>query len=107
VVIHDLYIVSARVLPPETHTPPIVDANAIFARSVACELLEAIARRKAQILERLRRIDEEQFAESDALELAVQPLDALPPKEPLGLIVPKAPDHKILMIAPCANNVKR
>jgi hypothetical protein len=49
VVINDFNIVGTVVSPHKTDPPLVVDANAVLARSVTSQSLQAVARRNAQV----------------------------------------------------------
>jgi hypothetical protein len=69
VVVGDLDIVRVAVLPPKADAPLIVDVNAVLPGSIPFELLQAIARRDAQVVEQLCSVDEPELPQHDPLEL--------------------------------------
>lgn len=66
------------VLPSEADAPLIVDANTVLPSALPSKLLESVPRRDAQIIEGLGGIDDDQFAQHGALELARISADPLP-----------------------------
>jgi hypothetical protein len=62
VIINDLNIVSVAVPPHETHSPLIIDTDAVSAPAVATKFLQPIAGRNAQILQRSRMVQHNEFS---------------------------------------------
>ena len=51
VVIHYLYVFSARFRPAKADAPLIIDANAVLPEAVAPQCFKAIARRHPQVIQ--------------------------------------------------------
>jgi hypothetical protein len=62
VVIDDLHIFRAYIGPSKANTPLIVDSNAVLARTLALECLQAITRRNIQVTQPARDFKLPQFA---------------------------------------------
>jgi hypothetical protein len=56
VVVDDLDILSIPLSPPKTDPPLIVDADAVLPRTIARQLLQAIARRTPKVFQGFSRI---------------------------------------------------
>jgi hypothetical protein len=56
----------------------IIDADAVLAESVAPKSLKALPRRYPQVIDRLSRIQEEQLAMSDSLQVSAEPSHPFP-----------------------------
>jgi hypothetical protein len=93
VVINDLDFISVAVFPPKADAPLIVDANAMLARAIAFELLEAIAGRNPEVIEPFRRVDRDELTEHGPHELRRIATDVLALEEGFGVAVGEALDH--------------
>jgi hypothetical protein len=67
VIIDDLDIVSVPNAPYETDSPLFVDSNAVLTSPVTAKLLQAVARRHPQILQRLRIVQHRELTSSGVL----------------------------------------
>jgi hypothetical protein len=67
VIVDDLYIVRVAVPPVKAYPPLIVHADAVLSSTVAGESFQTVPWRKTKILQRLRRVQHDQFALSQAL----------------------------------------
>ncbi len=92
-VIDNLDVVSIATFPAKTDPPLVVDANAMLPYSITCQLLEAVARRHAEVIERGSRVDLGKLAQRDSLNRMRQLADRLPVEEALRVLVPEAADH--------------
>jgi hypothetical protein len=95
VVVDDLDIVRVAAAPAEAHTILVVDANTVRALPIAAERIEPIARRHPQVVQGGGCIQHHQLPQRQALNLGVQPLDALSAGQRLGRPVGKAGDHAV------------
>jgi len=68
-IIHDLDVVSVALSPHETDPPLIVDSNAMLTLTVAVKLLQAVAGRDAQVLQRLCVVQHGHLATRGALDI--------------------------------------
>jgi len=93
VVIHDLHIGGVSRIPLETHTPLIAYANAVLTAAISRELLQPIARRRPQILDRIGSIQEEQLLESGAGKRPRESSRPLTAEDLLGLSITKRLYH--------------
>jgi hypothetical protein len=93
VVIDDRNLERVAVLPAETDPPLIVDPNTVLPETIAFEFLQAIARRNAEIFERLSSIDRYELSKHRALEFSRETSDGLACEEAASIPVPEALDH--------------
>jgi hypothetical protein len=61
-VVNDFDIVRLSILPSETDSPLVIDADAVLAGAVADQRFETIPQRDSQILKFLRRMQVHQLA---------------------------------------------
>lgn len=73
----------------------IVDPNAVLARAVPGELLQAVARRCPQIVDIGSRVDQQQSPACDPLNVLWEFLGELPVKDSLGPFVGERFDHPV------------
>jgi hypothetical protein len=81
------------VSPLKADPPLIVDANTVLAGTVATQPFQAIGRRHAQILQRLRPAKHTQLAQGNLLNVGWQPARPLPVEDLLCFCVPETLDH--------------
>jgi hypothetical protein len=93
VVIDDLDVVCISGSPAETDPPLGVDPNAMLAGPIPLQLLQTIARRQPQIIERRRCIEHTELPERDPLEICPQLSHREALEETFGIAVPEALDH--------------
>ena len=93
-VIGNLYVVRAVVLPAEADAPLIVDADAVLALALPFQSFEAITRWGSQVPQRLGSLDHFQFPARRFLKRLIAP-DLLIVQQPLGIPIAKAPDHDL------------
>jgi hypothetical protein len=60
-VINNLDFIGVTGLPAKTDTPLIIDPNTVLAFSFSAKLLQSIAGRNAQVIERFRSIEKQEF----------------------------------------------
>jgi hypothetical protein len=82
VVIHNLHFVSA-VVPKETHTPLVVDADTPPSRPVPLEEFEAVAGRGSKVLHPGSPVELIQLAAGGVLNIPRKDLRLLSPENPL------------------------
>jgi hypothetical protein len=89
-------MVWTTLLPNETNTPLIVDADAVLAGSIAFEALQPICRRDSKVVENDRPIEQTQLSQRDILDVRGQ--SPAPPTIPdtFGFPIRKASDHPTL-----------
>jgi hypothetical protein len=92
-IVSNLDVMSVALAPSKTDPPLIVDADAIFARSLAGQLLRSVAWRTAKVFQRLGSIQDQQLPERSPLQLGGPPANGLPFEDLLGVLVPEALDH--------------
>jgi hypothetical protein len=92
VVVNDLDVMRIP-LPAEAHTPLLVDANAVLPGSLALQLLQAIARWDAEIVELLRGVDSNELSQHHTPEAGWKRPHWMAPKQPLHAAVGKALYH--------------
>jgi len=81
------------VVPAETHTPLLVDANAVLTRSLAFQLFQPIARRDSQIVEPVCSVDSNEFSQHDTPETGWKRPNWIPSRQLLRAAVGKALYH--------------
>ena len=86
-------MVRAAIAPREADPPLVVDPNAVLTFAISPESLEPIAWRDPQILDIARSMEDLQFAQGRPLERAINASHELLVPDPLGVLVPKRPDH--------------
>jgi len=80
--------------PPKTDAPLVIDPNAPLADTIAGELLQAVARRGLQILERGGRVQDPQFAKASLEDVAAPFPDWFAVEQALGIAVAETGDHE-------------
>jgi hypothetical protein len=93
VIVNEFDIVCIAALPPKTYTPLVIDANTVLTGAIGFQLLQAIAGRRPQIVERLGGVDHGELPQHDALQGARKTPYVLAKKEPFRVPVAKALDH--------------
>jgi hypothetical protein len=106
VTIDDLDLLRVTANPAETHSPPVIDPNAMLTLAAAKQSFKPIAGRHARVLEADRGIQLPQFPEGNTLAVGAELPDRQALEEPLSVIVRKAPDHQ-RMITRCVISVKK
>jgi hypothetical protein len=91
-VIHNLDIVSVSVAPHETHTPLIVNPDAMLAGAIAFEGLQSVARGRCQVSQLRGNIELPKLALRHPSDRTI-PRHLFPAMKPLGLLRPERPDH--------------
>lgn len=79
--------------PDETHTPLIVDANAVLTGSIALERFQAIARRRSQEIERQGSVQLRQLSLGDRCDRSKAP-GTLAFEQCLRVLAPERLDHE-------------
>jgi hypothetical protein len=93
VIVDNFHIVSVAIGPGEADPPLVIDADAVLTLAIAAKLLKPITRRRAQILERLGGVKDDEFAQHDAAKVSRKPPNRLPLEQALGVTIGEAPDH--------------
>jgi hypothetical protein len=94
-VINDRNVVCTAIAPFEYNSPLVVDANAVLARSLPPQGLQAISGWNFQILERGRCVEQSEFPERGLMNTWVNASWPLAPKKGLGFRIGKRDDHAI------------
>ena len=105
-VVNDLNLVRRTVRPAKANPPLIVDADTVLAGAIALELLEPIAGRHAEVIERLGGVQSNQLPEHRAPKVGWISADRLPVEEAGGIPVAEALDH-CDKLTPRVSNDKR
>jgi hypothetical protein len=91
-VVNNLNISRSLISPTKTNSELVIDTNTPLALSVAAECLKAISRWHTHIIQVLRQIELNQFAQSWAFDAC--PFSYMPqPKERFGISGPERFDH--------------
>ena len=105
-IVNNLDLVRIAILPTKADPPLPIDANTVLSSPIAFESLEAIARRRSEIVKGLGGIHHDELSQHRALQVAGIVSHPLSPKEPFRIPVPEALDHLEKLIWP-RHNVKR
>lgn len=92
-VVNDLDLERIAVLPAETNSPLIIDADAVLSGSITTELLEPIPGRHAQIRKCFRGINRDELTQHRAQQVGRVATHRLAAEERLGVSVAEALDH--------------
>lgn len=92
-VVNDLDFIGIRILPAKADAPLIVHPNIVLTSAISFELLEAIARRHPEVIQRFRGVDGHELAKHAPQQVGGKAADALALEEGFGLPVGEALDH--------------
>jgi hypothetical protein len=92
VIIHDLDVLSSRLLPAKAEPELIVDSDAVLAGAIALQGLQSISRRNAQIVEPLRNLKLTNLSPSNGCDPS-KPRDALATGKSRRIAAPKRLNH--------------
>lgn len=92
-IVNDLNLVRVTVVPTKADAPLIVHANTVLAGPIALEFLEPIAGRDAEIIQNLRCVYGDEFAEHGPQELSGKSTYRLALEEGFGVSIGEALDH--------------
>jgi hypothetical protein len=95
VIVNDLNFVGVGAIPVEAHAPLIVDSNAVLPLSITPEFLQAITWWNAQLVERFRRVDGDEFTEHHAPEICRKASDGFAREEPFGITIAERLNHRL------------
>jgi hypothetical protein len=93
VVVADLYCVRTVGTPDEADAPLVVDSDAVLSSPVASQAFQPVSRWAPEVLQCVRRVQEEQLPVGLALDVGCQPGHPLSLKDPPRQGVPEAADH--------------
>jgi hypothetical protein len=93
VIIHNLNVVGVAAAPPKADTPPIADPDAVLPGTVARQLLEPVAGRDSQVIQRFGRVENEKLSLGRPLEISGPSPNDLAAEQPFGVPVGKVADH--------------
>jgi len=96
VVIRDLDLKRIPTPPLKAHSPLIVDAYAVLTFSPAGELLQPVAWRNPQVLERPGRMKENQLLPRGTLELEREGWDTVAGEDPFSAPISEGANHRLL-----------
>jgi hypothetical protein len=71
-IINNFHIMCFTVTPSKAYSSLVVDADAVLAFSVACQLLKPISSGHAKIIQRRGRVQHEQFPQGGPLQFFVE-----------------------------------
>lgn len=92
-VVNEFDTVRVTLCPPEADPPLIVDADTVLPGSIPAELLEAVSGRRAQVIEGLGRIENDQLSQHHALQRTRVPPNSLTSEQPLRVAISETLDH--------------
>src|SRR5208283_3491213 len=102
-IVRDLHIVRAVVLPDEAHAPLVVDPDRVLAGPIPLQQLQPVVGRAEEFLERGRGVQHQQLSPHYPLSLLPpDSVDTLQPEALLGGGIPKRLDHPASGNAPRA-----
>jgi hypothetical protein len=93
VVVNDLDVPRFTVSPNEANPPLIVNPNAVLTLAIPVQRFQAIARRHAEIVELLCRVDRQELCARPPLDLGGQVAHGIPGEDRSSAFVGKALDH--------------
>jgi hypothetical protein len=94
VVVDDLNLVGITVPPYETDTPTLIVADTVLALPISGELLQAVARRKAEIGEALGVVEHAELAVGQLLDVGGEARRPLAGEDSGGFAAPYRLDHE-------------
>jgi hypothetical protein len=97
VVVHDLDVLRFAVLPHEADSILVIDPDAVLPPPITAKGLEVIARKRAQVVESLGRVQLRQLALSDPGNVP-EPPRRVTLEQRLGISVPEGPDHLLRVL---------
>src|SRR5437868_15483884 len=92
VIIGQFYVIGVAVVRSKSNPPLIVHTNAVLPRTVAFQFFQAIARRRAEIVERLCRVEHQELSQGRTPHGGRHSFDRLSAKEPRRLVIAKTAD---------------
>src|SRR5271166_3288098 len=93
-IVRDLHVVGAVVLPDETDPPLVVDANRVLASPIPLQQLQPVVGRAEEFLDRGCGVHHQQFPPDHPLNLfPADAVDMLSVEASLGRGIPKRLDH--------------
>lgn len=88
-IVRYLYFVGVAVPPAKTHSPLVVDSNAVLAFTAALEFLESVSWRDPKVTDRFSSIDYHQLPVGNALHIDRKTLASQTLEDVLRLSVAK------------------
>jgi hypothetical protein len=92
VVVHYLYIFSARARPAKTDAPLIIDANAVLSQPVTFQGFKPVAWRHPQVIQTTGNLELSELSPGYRSDINESP-DTLAPGQGLRLGAAERPDH--------------
>ena len=92
--------------PDEANAPLVVDPDAVLSDPVTSQAFQPVSGWAAEVLQRVRRVQEKQLPMRVTLDLGCQPGDPLSLEDPPRQGVPEAADHDG-RLCKATSNVKR
>jgi hypothetical protein len=93
VIVDNFDLVCIAIAPSKTDAPLVIDSDAVLASAVASQFLQAIPRRRQQVLERIGRVHKDELPKHGALQRPRKPPHRFSAEETLSVAVGKAPNH--------------
>jgi hypothetical protein len=97
VVVHNLYVLRFAVLPHKADPILVIDPDAVLPPPITAKGLEVIARKHAQVVESLGRVQLRQLTLSDPSNVP-EPTCRVPLEQCLCISVPEGPDHLLSIL---------
>ena len=92
-IIDDFNFICVAIVPHKANAVLIVDSDAVSPRPVSNQLLQSISGRNAEVVERSRRVENQQFAQGDALKPLWKPDAPRSIENSLRVVIGEASDH--------------
>jgi hypothetical protein len=93
VIVNYLDLVCVAISPHKADSPLLVDSDAVLALAVPPQLLQAVTAWDPQILDSLRRMEEDQLPIRGPMKLGRQAPRSLSVEYPLGIPIRKRANH--------------
>jgi hypothetical protein len=96
-VIHQLYVEGIGGPPDKTQPPLVIDTDAPLAGAVAAQLLQLIARWRAEILQGGCGIKDPQLTQTGSLDIRAPLPDGLTVEQAFRVPIAEAPEHAAMI----------
>lgn len=96
-IVYNLDVVSIRLLPVETDSPPVVDSNAVLALPVAGQFFETVAGKNPQISQSPCPVQHSEFHLGPIVQIAGQTLNQSSFEDLFSLSRPEGPEHRSIL----------
>ena len=105
-VINQLCIVSIAVNPFKTYSELLIDSQAMLSQTVSFQFLEAISGDGSQFFQTVRGMKHIECLTNPIQDIAGDTFGWLSIEDHVGLLIAKADNHRINILARCTHSVK-